>query len=287
MRCRIPPQLIQARKHRFHLDANHRGQICIDSNVLLQRGKEPCQRRSHRVQSRQEFVAAENSLCVRKKTQRRKRACNFWNQLDARAHLRRTARIAHHSRHLAGDGRLRLCARCVRANPCAPSAQDQGPQDSECSLFHDALPPRCSVCGGLQRRSRWHFHRELGRPSDRLICDGIRRVDLQRVFAWRQCRQRQQPLDRHLVSYLLHVCGSFFELHHLLVALPHRVLERRTALVRGVVRLQVVHLHVNSKLVRSRKISLKPWPHFGRSQHKLSRANLLRRHVFDLIRQNQ
>ena len=75
-------------------------------------------------------------------------------------------------------------------------------------------------------------------------------------------RQRQQPLNRHLIPRLFHLGGRLFELHHLLVALSYRVLERSRTLVRTFVGLQVVNLHVDAEFVRRRKIRFHAWPHF-------------------------
>src|SRR5437016_6086918 len=77
----------------------------------------------------------------------------------------------------------------------------------------------------------------------------VRGVHFQSVFARRERRERQEPLDGDLLAGLLHVRRAFLELHswYGFVAPLDRECKIRVGLVRRVVGLQVINLHVDAK----------------------------------------
>jgi len=72
--------------------------------VFFEGGKKSGKGNAQGVQAGDKLVALENALRVRQQAVRRSSSQKFRSQLDARAHLRRTRRITHHSRKLAEDG---------------------------------------------------------------------------------------------------------------------------------------------------------------------------------------
>src|SRR6266481_2900369 len=97
----------------------------------------------------------------------------------------------------------------------------------------------------------------------------------------------QEALNRYLVAGLLHLFRSLLELQDLILALLDGVLERRAALVRLVVGLQVINLQVNAKPVGGGGSIIQTRPDLRGTQHELSRSDLLRGNTLDLIGKNQ
>src|SRR6516164_10281386 len=166
------------------------------------------------------------------------------------------------------------------------AVRTRAPRTRSCPCF-TFLPPRRSARRGLHFRRR--LHRKIRRPRNGLIRMGVRGVHFQSVLAWRERRERQKTLDRDLLAGLLHVRGSFLELHsrYGFVAPLHRELKIRAGLVGGVVRFQVINLHVDAKTVGRGEIGLKPRPDFGGAQHKLAGADLLGGNMLDLVGKDQ
>src|SRR5260370_17113129 len=103
----------------------------------------------------------------------------------------------------------------------------------------------------------------------------------------RQGSQREQPLDGDLVTGLLHFVRGFLEPHHLLVTLVYGVLKCGIGLVRLLVGLEVVNLHVDTKLDVGREFAVQFGANFGGAENELAGANLLCRHVLQLVSKNQ
>src|SRR5512135_1677384 len=143
------------------------------------------------------------------------------------------------------------------------------------------LPPRCDVRRSLLIHRT--LHGELCGAGNSYVRQQVGRVDLQSILPQAQRGQRQKPLDGHLVAGLLHVGGSLFELHYLLVALLNGIDEARIAFVGFFVALQVVNLEIDAELVGGGKVRLQARPHLGRAQHKLAGADLLGGNVLDLV----
>src|SRR6266481_5452864 len=76
------------------------------------------------------------------------------------------------------------------------------------------------------------------------------------IFPRSEGGERQQTFDSDLFAGLLHLFGSFLELHDLLVALLYRVLEGGAGLMRFVVGLEVVNLHVDAELFVGREFAV-------------------------------
>src|SRR6266481_8044301 len=147
-------------------------------------------------------------------------------------------------------------ARREGAQQVTPTAEPSSTPTHRRAPRFTRLPPWCDV----RRSLLFHriLHGELRGTGNGYVRQQVGRVDFESILPRGQRGQRQKPLDGHLIAGLLHIGGSLFELHHLLVALLYRIDEAGVAFVSFFVALQVINLEVDAKLVGGGEVPFQP-----------------------------
>src|SRR6202035_1156693 len=113
------------------------------------------------------------------------------------------------------------CAEADGAPQVTPTAKPSNTPKHRRAPRFTRLPPWCDV----RRSLLFHgvLHGELRGTGNGRIRQQVGCVNLESILPRNERGQWQKSFDGHLIARLLHFRRCLFELHHLLVALLHRV----------------------------------------------------------------